>query len=80
MTADELLRELGELATSLGPAVRPAGTDELLRAMAETARRLFGAALRGFERRGWIELRERSIRVKQAAALGRFAGTEVSGS
>ena len=41
---DDLLRELGELATSLGPAVRPAGTDELLRALTETARRLFGAA------------------------------------
>ena len=41
---DELLRELGELATSLGPAVRPAGTDELLRSLTETARRLFGAA------------------------------------
>jgi GAF domain-containing protein len=44
MTPDELLAELGELATSLGPAVRPAGTDELLRSLAETARRLFGAA------------------------------------
>jgi GAF domain-containing protein len=44
MTPDELLRELGELATSLGPAVRPAGTDELLRSLTETARRLFGAA------------------------------------
>jgi GAF domain-containing protein len=41
---DELLRELGELATSLGPAVRPVGTDELLRSVTETARRLFGAA------------------------------------
>ena len=41
---DELLRELGELATSLGPAVRPTGTDELLRSLTETARRLFGAA------------------------------------
>ncbi len=41
---DELLREIGELATSLGPAVRPAGTDELLHALAETARRLFSAA------------------------------------
>jgi GAF domain-containing protein len=40
----ELLRELGELATSLGPAVRPAGTDELLRSLTETARQLFGAA------------------------------------
>jgi GAF domain-containing protein len=44
MDPDELLRELGELATSLGPAVRPAGTDELLRSLTETARRLFGAA------------------------------------
>jgi GAF domain-containing protein len=41
---DELLGQLGELATSLGPAVRPAGTDELLRSLTETARRLFGAA------------------------------------
>jgi GAF domain-containing protein len=41
---DDLLRQLGELATSLGPAVRPAGTDELLRSLTETARRLFGAA------------------------------------
>jgi GAF domain-containing protein len=41
---DDVLRELGELATSLGPAIRPAGTGELLRSLAETARRLFGAA------------------------------------
>jgi GAF domain-containing protein len=44
MTPDDLLGQLGELATSLGPAVRPAGTDELLRSLTETARRLFGAA------------------------------------
>ncbi len=44
MSHDELLRELGELASALGPAVRPAGTDELLRSLTETARRLFGAA------------------------------------
>ncbi len=41
---DDVLRELGELATSLGPGIRPAGTEELLRSLAETARRLFGAA------------------------------------
>ena len=41
---EELLRELGELATSLGPALRPTGSDELLRSLTETARRLFGAA------------------------------------
>lgn len=39
-----LLRELGELATSVGPAIRPAGSDEVLRSLTETARRLFGAA------------------------------------
>jgi len=44
MSPDDLLRQLGELATTLGPAVRPAGTDELLRSLTETARRLFGAA------------------------------------
>ncbi len=44
MSPDELLRDLGELATSLGPAVRPTGTDELLRSLTETARQLFGAA------------------------------------
>ncbi len=44
MSPDELLAELGELANSLGPAVRPAGTGELLTSLTETARRLFGAA------------------------------------
>jgi GAF domain-containing protein len=43
-TAEELLRELARVATDLGPAVRPTGTDDLLRALTETARRLFGAA------------------------------------
>ena len=43
MSPDELLRQLGELASSLGPAVQ-AGADELLRSLTETARRLFGAA------------------------------------
>jgi GAF domain-containing protein len=43
-TADGLLRELADLATNLGPAVRPANTDELLRSLTDTARRLFGAA------------------------------------
>ncbi len=44
MNSDDLLRQLGELAASLGPAVRPAGADELLRSLTETARQLFGAA------------------------------------
>jgi GAF domain-containing protein len=44
MNQEELLRELGQLATSLGPAVRPAETETLLRSLTETARQLFGAA------------------------------------
>jgi CRP/FNR family transcriptional regulator, cyclic AMP receptor protein len=43
-------------------------------------RQSVNAALRGFERRGWIELQDRSVVVKQAAALSRFAGTDVSPS
>jgi GAF domain-containing protein len=44
MRAGDLLAELGELATALGPAVRPVGSQELLRSLTETARQLFGAA------------------------------------
>jgi GAF domain-containing protein len=43
-TPDDLLGELGRLAANLGPAIRPAGSDELLLALTETARQLFGAA------------------------------------
>ncbi len=37
-------------------------------------RQSVNAALRGFERRGWIEVHDRAVTVTQAAALGRFAG------
>lgn len=43
-----------------------------------STRQSVNAALRGFERRDWIEMHDRSITVKQPAALGRFAGTDVS--
>ncbi len=43
-TADELLAELASLASSIGPAVRPVGSEELLRSLTGTARQLFGAA------------------------------------
>jgi GAF domain-containing protein len=43
-TAEELLAELGELAQAVGPAVAPPESDRLLTALADTARRLFGAA------------------------------------
>jgi CRP-like cAMP-binding protein len=37
-------------------------------------RQSVNAALRGFERRGWIEVHDRAVTVRQAAALSRFAG------
>jgi CRP/FNR family transcriptional regulator, cyclic AMP receptor protein len=38
-------------------------------------RQSVNAALRGFERRGWIEVHGRAVAVRDAAALGRFAGS-----
>jgi CRP/FNR family cyclic AMP-dependent transcriptional regulator len=43
-------------------------------------RQSVNAALRGFERRGWIEVHDRTVTVRQAAALSRFVGTELSAS
>jgi CRP/FNR family transcriptional regulator, cyclic AMP receptor protein len=40
-----------------------------------STRQSVNATLRGFERRGWIELRDRAVIVTQAAALGQFAGS-----
>jgi CRP/FNR family transcriptional regulator, cyclic AMP receptor protein len=37
-------------------------------------RQSVNAALRGFEKRGWIEVHDRTVTVKQATALSRFAG------
>src|SRR3954463_10297231 len=42
--AEDLLRQLGETASNLGPAVMPVGNDTLLRALTVTARQLFNAA------------------------------------
>jgi len=47
---------------------------EQLAHQAGGSRQSVNAALRGFERRGWIEVRDRAVTVKQPAALGRFAG------
>jgi CRP/FNR family transcriptional regulator len=38
-------------------------------------RQSVNAALRGLERRGWIQVRDRAVTVTQAAALVRFAGS-----
>jgi GAF domain-containing protein len=42
--SDRMLRELRTLATTVGPALAPAGHDELLLAIIDAARRLFDAA------------------------------------
>jgi CRP/FNR family cyclic AMP-dependent transcriptional regulator len=68
---------------------QPSGDDGVIRvkmSQEELAHQVGGtrqsvnAALRDFERRGWIDSRDRIITVKQAAALGRFARTELSAS
>ncbi len=41
---ESVLRELGALATALGPALRPPGNDALLQSLVGTARAMFGAA------------------------------------
>ena len=47
--------------------------EEYARLLGST-RQSVNIALRGFERRGWIEMRDRSVAVKEPAALARFAG------
>jgi CRP/FNR family transcriptional regulator, cyclic AMP receptor protein len=47
---------------------------------AGSTRQSVNAALRGFERRGWVRLQDRTVTVHQEAALSRFAGREMSAS
>jgi CRP/FNR family cyclic AMP-dependent transcriptional regulator len=54
--------------------LRLALTQEELAHQVGSTRQSVNAALRGFEKRGWIEVHGRSVTVKQAAALRRFAG------
>jgi len=54
--------------------IRQKMTQEDLAHRVGGARQSVNAALRGFERRGWIQLRNQAVTVKQAAALSRFAG------
>lgn len=49
-------------------------TQEELAHQAGSTRQSVNAALRGFEKRGWIEVRGRTVAVKQPGALSRFAG------
>jgi len=61
---------------------QPRGEDEVMElkmSQEELAHQVGGsrqsvnAALRGFERRGWIEVRDRAVALRQAEALARFA-------
>ena len=54
--------------------IRPALTQEELAHQSAGTRQSVNAVLRGFERRGWIEARDRAMMIKQPAALARFAG------
>ena len=67
---------------------QPAGDDGIIHAkitqeelahQAAGSRQSVNAALRGFEKRGWIEIHDRRVTVKQAGALRLFAG-DVSAS
>jgi CRP/FNR family transcriptional regulator, cyclic AMP receptor protein len=49
-------------------------SQEQLAHQAAGTRQSVNAALRGFERRGWIAVQDRAVTVRQAEALGRFAG------
>jgi len=60
--------------------IQPRLSQEELAHQVGSTRQSVNAALRGFERRGWIEMHDRAITVKQPDALGRFAGAEVSAS
>jgi CRP/FNR family transcriptional regulator, cyclic AMP receptor protein len=58
--------------------IQPRMSQEELARQAGGTRQSVNAALRGFERRGWIEMHDRAVTVKQPDALGLFAGTEAS--
>jgi CRP/FNR family cyclic AMP-dependent transcriptional regulator len=86
MTADlvflDLPRRVAKVLLSQpagdGGIIRFKMSQEELAHQVGSTRQSVNAVLRGFERRDWIEMQDRSIIVKQPAALGRFAGTDVS--
>jgi CRP/FNR family transcriptional regulator, cyclic AMP receptor protein len=74
----DLPRRLAKVLLSLprgdDGVIRPKMNQEELAHQVGGTRQSVNAALRGFERRGWIEVHDRAMTVKQAAALSRFAG------
>jgi CRP-like cAMP-binding protein len=79
----DLPRRVAKILLSV--PIPPGGSADLGMTQEQMAHRVGGtrqsvnAALRGFERRGWIDTNGRHVTIKQPDALGRFAG-EVSGS
>jgi len=74
----DLPRRVAKVLLSQPPGddgvIRLRMNQEQLAHQAGGSRQSVNAALRGFERRGWIEVRDRAVIVKQAVALARFAG------
>ena len=60
--------------------IRSRMSQQELSHQAGSTRQSVNAALRGFERRGWIRVRDRAVIVQQEAALGAFARGEMSAS
>ena len=54
--------------------IRPALSQEELAHQAGGTRQSINATLRGFETRGWIEVHDRAVTIRQVPALRRFAG------
>ena len=53
--------------------IRPTLSQEELAHQAAGTRQSVNAVLRGFQRRGWIEMHDRTVAIKHAAALEQFA-------
>ena len=74
----DLPRRVAKVLLSQPPGddgvIRLRMNQEQLAHQAGGSRQSVNAALRGFERRGWIEVRDRAVTLTQPAALGRFAG------
>jgi CRP-like cAMP-binding protein len=58
----------------VGGVIRPPLTQEQFARLAAGTRQSVNAALRGFERRGWIAMDGRAVTVLQPEMLARFAG------
>jgi CRP-like cAMP-binding protein len=74
----DLPRRVAKILLSLprggDDVIRPALSQEELAHQAGGTRQSINATLRGFERRGWIEVHDRAVTIRQAPALRRFAG------